>query len=150
MIYLVRHGQTDWNIENKTQGNTDIPLNYNGKKQAWIASNIMKNFKIDRIYSSDLSRAKETAEIINKNFNLDIILDRRLREINYGDLEGINRDNLSQEKWDIFNNNPKQLHAEAISDVYKRIKNFFESINTLETLMDLFVLEVLLSLDYQL
>ena len=67
MIYLVRHGQTDWNIEKKhTQGHTDIPLNENGKKQAEQLAQSISNLKIDKIISSDLLRAKETAEIINK------------------------------------------------------------------------------------
>ena len=84
MIYLVRHGQTDWNIEKKTQGHTDIPLNENGRKQAQILAQSISNLKIDRIISSDLLRAKETAEIINERFGNNISLDERIREINYG------------------------------------------------------------------
>lgn len=60
---------------------------------------------------------------------MDIILDNRLREINYGDLEGIPRTTLSQDVWTIFNNNPLELHAEPMLDVYTRIKNFFDSLN---------------------
>lgn len=54
MIYLVRHGQTDWNLEKKTQGHTDILLNDNGREQALRVSNLLRNYKIDKIYSSDL------------------------------------------------------------------------------------------------
>lgn len=129
MIYLVRHGQTDWNLEKKTQGHTDISLNDNGREQALRVSDLLRNYKIDKIYSSDLLRASETAEIINKCFNLNIILDNRLREINYGDLEGIPRTTLSQDVWTVFNNNPLELHAEPMLDVYTRIKNFFDSLN---------------------
>ena len=124
MIYLVRHGQTDWNLEKKTQGHTDISLNDNGREQALRVSDLLRNYKIDKIYSSDLLRASETAEIINKCLNLNIILDNRLREINYGDLEGIPRTTLSQDVWAVFNNNPLELHAEPMLDVYTRIKNF--------------------------
>lgn len=130
MIYLVRHGQTDWNIEKRTQGHTDIPLNDNGKQQAQIISEKLKYLKIDKIYSSDLLRSKETAEIINQNFNLEIIFDKRLREINYGDLEGIPRTELNKKTWEIFNKNPEKLHAEPIIEVYNRIKSFFEEIET--------------------
>ena len=65
MIYLVRHGQTDWNIEKKTQGHTDIPLNGTGKRQAEELAEKIADLKIDRIISSDLLRARETAEIMN-------------------------------------------------------------------------------------
>lgn len=129
MIYLVRHGQTDWNLEKKTQGHTDISLNENGKEQAKLVSKVIKNYKIDKIYSSDLLRAKETAEIINENFGLDIILDNRLREINYGDLEGVPRPTLTQDVWDVFNNNPEELNAEPITKVFNRIKSFFDELD---------------------
>lgn len=67
MIYLVRHGQTDWNIEHRIQGQTDVPLNATGRAQAVELSEKLSNFNIQKIISSDLSRAKETAEIINRN-----------------------------------------------------------------------------------
>lgn len=94
-----------------------------------MVSKIISNYKIDRIYSSDLSRAKETAEIINENFGLDIVLDARLREINYGDLEGVPRPTLSQDVWDVFNNNPEKLNAEPIISVFNRIKSFFDELD---------------------
>lgn len=83
MIYLIRHGETDWNVERKIQGQTDIPLNSNGKQQAEEAANEIANLKIDRIISSDLSRAKETAEIINKKVGAKITFDKRIREVKF-------------------------------------------------------------------
>ena len=135
MIYFVRHGQTNWNLEHKTQGWTDIPLNENGKIEAKKVSNIFKNIKIDKIYSSDLSRAKKTAEIIKQNYNLDIIIDERLREIKYGDLEGLRISKLDQNTWDIINNNPKKLNAEGYDEVYNRIVDFFKQINKNENIL---------------
>lgn len=129
MIYLVRHGQTDWNVEKKIQGHIDIPLNNEGKQQALITADKLKKLKIDKIYSSDLLRTRETAKIISQYFNVDIILDKRLRGINYGDLEGIPRTELNGEVWEVFNKNPEKLHAEPIRNVYNRIKNFFEEID---------------------
>lgn len=132
MIYLVRHGQTDWNIEKKTQGHTDIPLNENGKKQAKVLAQNIGHLSIDKIISSDLLRAKETAEIINERFGKKIILDTRIREINYGILEGVPRDTLTQETWDIFNNNPEQLQAEPKIHIFERIKSFFDELQNLK------------------
>ena len=107
MIYIIRHGQTDWNIEHRTQGQTDIALNTNGIKQAELITEKIANSKIDSIISSDLKRAYMTAQIINKKFNKKIETDKRLREFCFGTLEGIIRDNITQETWDNFNKNPK-------------------------------------------
>ena len=63
-IYFVRHGETDWNRAHKVQGHTDIPLNNYGRHLARETAEGMKNLKIDLAYTSPLSRAKETAEII--------------------------------------------------------------------------------------
>ena len=60
---------------------------------------------------------------------LNIILDNRLREINYGDLEGVPRPTLSQDVWDVFNNNPEKLNAEPIISVFNRIKSFFDELD---------------------
>lgn len=129
MIYLVRHGQTDWNLEKKIQGHIDVPLNNNGKRQAELVSEAIKDLKINKIYSSDLVRAKETAAIINKKLNLKITLDNRLREFNYGDLEGVVKTTFSEDIWDEFNSNPERIHAESSESVYNRIKEFFDELN---------------------
>ena len=103
MIYIIRHGQTDWNIEHRTQGQTDIALNTNGIKQAELITQKIANLKINNIISSDLKRAYMTAQIINKNFNKKIETDKRLREFCFGTLEGITRDKITQEIWNDFN-----------------------------------------------
>jgi len=129
MIYLVRHGQTDWNVEKKTQGHADIPLNEKGRKQAKSLSSNISKLGVEKIVSSDLLRAKETAEILNKVFGVSLVFDKRLREINYGDLEGIPRDTLKPEMWDIFNKTPEKLNAEPFVDVFTRIKTFFDELS---------------------
>lgn len=128
MFYIVRHGQTNWNVEKKTMGHADIPLNELGRNQAAELANRIFDLGIKKIISSDLIRASETAEIINKKLELDMLLDNRIREINYGDLEGVSRDTLTQETWDIFNSTPKLLHAEPFEEVYSRIKAFFDEL----------------------
>ena len=130
MIYIIRHGQTDWNIEHRTQGHTDIALNKNGIEQAELITQKIANLKIDNIISSDLKRAYMTAQIINKNFNKNIKTDKRLREFCFGTLEGITRDKITQEIWDDFNKNPKQFNAETKEEIFNRIKSFIDDIKS--------------------
>lgn len=136
MIYLIRHGQTDWNLEQKIQGNTDIPLNSKGKSDAEVTAKTISRLKIDKIISSDLRRAKETAEIINKHLgNRPLQLDKRLREISFGDLEGICVSDISSEVWEIFNYYPEKLKVEKPESVYNRIKNFFDELDDSEDIL---------------
>lgn len=129
MIYLVRHGQTDWNVEHRTQGHLDIPLNETGRNEARICKEKLANIKIDKIISSDLSRAKETAAIINENFSLPITYDSRIRELNFGDLQGVLAKDISDKNWYLLNHEPHKIHAEPLADVYKRMKHFFDEID---------------------
>ena len=71
-ILYTRHGQTEWNVLKKIQGRTDIELNEVGIEQAEIARDKLKNEKVDLIICSSLKRARQTAEIINKEFNVEI------------------------------------------------------------------------------
>jgi broad specificity phosphatase PhoE len=128
MIYLARHGQTDWNVERRMMGQTDIPLNGFGRAQAESLGKDVSELKIEHIFSSDLLRTKETAEIVNKFINVDVSLDQRLREINYGDIVGKALSEVSNESWDQFNFHPEQLNAESLENVYSRIKDFFEEL----------------------
>ena len=130
MIYIIRHGQTDWNIEHRTQGHTDIALNKNGIEQAELITQKIANLKIDNIISSDLKRAYMTAQIINKKFNKTIEEDKRLREFCFGTLEGITRDKITQEIWDDFNQNPKKFNAESKEEIFNRIKSFINDIKS--------------------
>ncbi|WP_456155733.1 alpha-ribazole phosphatase [Veillonella sp.] len=86
-LYIVRHGETEWNKIGKYQGITDVPLNENGIAQAKACGNALKDVHFDRILSSDLSRALVTAETIRGSRQLEITTDERLREINFGDWE---------------------------------------------------------------
>ncbi len=135
MIYIVRHGQTDWNIEHRIQGQSDIPLNDTGRKQADILSNKIKSLNINRIISSDLSRTMETAQIANQHTHFPIQSDRRLREFNYGDLEGTLGLSHPPELWDMFDHMPEKFNAESIPDIYNRIKSFFEILDVRENVL---------------
>ncbi|NPV56099.1 MAG: histidine phosphatase family protein [Anaerolineae bacterium] len=87
-LWLVRHGETDWNNAGRIQGHTDIPLNENGRKQARKAAQRLAEQRFDAAYASDLSRARETAEIIAAAHGLPVQTDPRLRERSHGSLEG--------------------------------------------------------------
>jgi probable phosphoglycerate mutase len=87
-IGWVRHGNTDWNAVRRTQGQTDIPLNLTGRAQARALAERFKNESWDVVYTSDLSRARETAEIIAKALDVPLYADERLREMGFGRMEG--------------------------------------------------------------
>ena len=88
-IWIVRHGQTDWNVEGRYQGQADRPLNAVGLAQAQQAAEQLRGRDFAAIYSSDLQRARVTAEIIAGQLGLPVQVDRRLREVNQGEWEGL-------------------------------------------------------------
>lgn len=91
LLYLVRHGETDWNAQRRIQGDTDIPLNDRGREQAANAAELLARREWDAVVSSPLSRAYETASIIAQRLGLpDPSTDDRLKERNYGEAEGLN------------------------------------------------------------
>ncbi len=123
MIYIVRHGQTDWNLEGRYQGRIDIELNETGIEQAQIIRDELKNIKFDKIFSSPLKRAHKTAEII---CNDNIIIDERLIERCNGKLEGTLKSEVKEIN---FNENQKtELGIEPIEDFRTRIDSFFKEI----------------------
>lgn len=87
-FYYIRHGQTDWNVERRFQGNMDIPLNDTGIAQAHSAKALLANLPITHIYSSPLQRARVTADIANEALGLKITDVRDLMEVNFGVMEG--------------------------------------------------------------
>lgn len=100
IIGIVRHGITDWNIQGIAQGSADVPLNDAGRLQAAaVAERLAGEEPWDMIVSSDLARAKETAEIISEKLALPIsFFDTRLREMNGGEIEGTTEEQRV-EKW---------------------------------------------------
>lgn len=89
MLYIMRHGKTDWNAKHKLQGRTDIPLNEEGRTMAENAGKEYSDIHFDICYCSPLSRAKETAEILLKGRNIPIVTDDRLVEMSFGIYEGV-------------------------------------------------------------
>jgi broad specificity phosphatase PhoE len=88
-LLLVRHAETDWNADGRLQGQTDRPLSDFGRRQAQRLAGELEREEIEAIYSSDLSRARETAEILGERLGLPVALDPELREKDWGTWEGL-------------------------------------------------------------
>jgi probable phosphoglycerate mutase len=99
-ILLARHGETDWNRELRYQGHADEPLNDTGRAQARELGASLRGEPIVAVYSSDLRRAGETAEIVAGALGLTVELDSRLREIHVGSWQGRTREELDGIPWD--------------------------------------------------
>jgi alpha-ribazole phosphatase len=130
-LLLIRHGQTDWNIARRFQGQSDVPLNQTGKKQAQALAERLSSQHIDALYSSDLQRALETANIIRKS---ECHSDPRLREINFGDWEGLTYneikekypDALTERENDIYKNAPPD--GETLEQLCERVQSMLDEL----------------------
>lgn len=89
MLLLVRHGETDWNADGRLQGQTDRPLSDFGRRQARQLAEDLADEELDAIYSSDLARARETAETVGERLSLPVAFDPDLREKDWGTWEGL-------------------------------------------------------------
>lgn len=127
MLYVVRHGQTGFNEVKRTMGKMDIPLNSKGIKQAEELSSLLEDVNLDFIISSPLIRAKETAIIINKNKNLEIVTDDRISERGLGLLEGRNYRADNDRLWDI-NINTDDYNVETMQEFADRVYDFLDDI----------------------
>ncbi len=135
-IIVTRHGQTAWNATGRLQGKSDIELNNVGRKQAEEAGKLILNEHIDLIIASPLKRAKETAQIINKNFNVTIIEDERLMERDYGQNEGLTKAERKKLKkkhpevdeiWN-YNKNVAVYDIETMQHLCNRVYEFLDEI----------------------
>ena len=97
-LYIVRHGATEWNINKRAQGQADVPLTHEGRIQSTDVAERLARADIDAVYSSDLSRARDTARVVAAPHGLDVIEDPDLREIDQGEWTGLTPD-VIRERW---------------------------------------------------
>lgn len=95
-LILVRHGETDWNRTGRWQGHADKPLNQTGRTQARRLADELAAEDVTAVYASDLSRARETAEIVAARLGADVELDPRLREVDVGSWSGLTTDEIRE------------------------------------------------------
>ena len=107
-ICLVRHGETNWNVRGIIQGQTNIPLNNIGEKQANQCGIYLSQYEYDIIISSSLKRAKKSAELINQHLNLPIVFNDKLKERHFGIAEG-------QSKLELIKKYPDQIYPKQES-----------------------------------
>lgn len=135
-LYVMRHGETQWNKEHRLAGRTDVSLNEKGIKLAELTAEGTKKVKFDLCLSSPLARALETARIVLKNTAVPIICDESLIEISFGDYEGIvcqdDDRNILMDEYASFRNEPLKFkgmpHGESICDVINRAEKAYKRI----------------------
>jgi broad specificity phosphatase PhoE len=137
IIFIIRHGETDWNIHGRYQGQADPPLNSHGKQQAYQLSDQLSQQDINILYTSPLARAKETAIILSQELGIQIQEDPRLMEIHQGDwqtrlrseIEGLYPDLFQQwqdDPWQVAPPGGEHLH-----EVQKRVNLALDDIHRL-------------------
>jgi broad specificity phosphatase PhoE len=130
ILFLARHGETSWNFEQRWQGQTDIGLNARGRAQAADLGTRLVGRGIERICASDLSRARETAEIVARKLGIDgaaIATDPGLRERGYGVFEGLTGDECAAQQpgdWTRYlaDRTHTPTHAELPDQVIERMR----------------------------
>ena len=133
-LYLIRHGQSEWNELKKIQGQINTNLTKHGKDQAKMLANMLIDEKIDVIYTSDLNRAKDTAKTISEKINKPLIHSEFLREIKFGIWEGLTISEIEDRYIDqylIWNKSPDELildNAETLQILKDRVMNWINPI----------------------
>lgn len=131
MLYIIRHGKTDWNCQGRLQGHHDIPLNEEGRAMARDAATEYKDIHFDVCYCSPLIRARETAELLLEGRNIPIIVDERLREISFGVYEGFAHvlEHPDCPIYPFFKDMPNYIPpegAESFEHLYDRVESFLQ------------------------
>lgn len=137
-LFLFRHGQTDWNLERRCQGHTDIPLNAKGINQARELAKKLEGHPLEVVYSSDLSRALETAELALEGRDIPIVPTERLRETHMGEAEGLTVEEairrFGEATWNSFRANNKEAlklgfpGGETRGEALTRLRGLFDEL----------------------
>jgi alpha-ribazole phosphatase len=133
-IILIRHGETDWNKEQIFRGRIDVALNEVGLAQAGAVKESLKDVKIDRIYSSPLSRAFETASVLEENRGLEVEIEKGFIDIDFGKWQGLSHEKVKEEYnnlYEIWLTEPHNVvfpGGESLEDVRKRSMKALEKV----------------------
>ena len=131
-LVLIRHGQTDWNVEGRWQGQADPPLNDRGREQARHVAEYQSQFGFVALYSSDVRRAMETAQVIGAAMGVEVCPDPRLREINLGRWQGMLADEIRAQYPDEYkrwHESPLTAHPPDGEDVPALATRVLETVN---------------------
>ena len=133
-LYIVRHGETMHNLENRVQGHTDSPLTDLGKRQVSAIADKLASEKFTTIYSSDLGRARTTAEVIASRHNLPVHTTSLLREACLGVIQGLTQAEFAEKypeeyrKWKENSAENRPPGAEKLEEVIERCRQFLTEI----------------------
>lgn len=93
-LIIIKHGETEWNLEGRIQGHMDSPLTESGRVQAEAIATSLQTVEVNALYSSDLGRAYSTAQVVSHKTGQDILTDKRLRELHLGKFEGLTEEEV--------------------------------------------------------
>lgn len=135
-IYMIRHGETDWNKTRRLQGQVDIPLNEFGRKLARETAPALLDVPFDVVYTSPLKRAKETAKIVIGDRRIPIIEEPRIMEMGFGEYEGLickgDGFNIPDPEFRNFFLAPKKYHppkgGESFEQLSERLDEFLQEL----------------------
>jgi len=134
LIILVRHGECEGNIKGMFRGRAVFPLNERGLVQAQDLARELKSFPLKYIYTSPLSRARQTAEAIARQCGIEVKVEEQFNNIELGSWEGRFKNEISElypKEWELWVNNPEKLRVEdmeTLHDVQKRAKTCLDSL----------------------
>ena len=136
-LIIVRHGETEWNRQRRTQGVTDIDLTVRGMRQAKRLGYRLRGMSVKCVFTSPLRRALDTAKALAAPSKIPVILDNDLKEIRFGEWEGLTFDEIGSnypEELRIWNENPPLCRppgdAETLTEVAERVEGFIRRIRT--------------------
>jgi broad specificity phosphatase PhoE len=134
-VYLIRHGETAWNLDQVFRGRADIPLSERGQQQAQLLGQALAERPVAAVYSSPLSRARETAAPLAEELGLEVLVDERLVDMSFGEWEGLSVTDVEQ-RWpelhEVWTRTPAAFSApggETLSAVLARSRAAFEEIS---------------------
>ena len=128
-LYIMRHGTTVWNEKSITQGHRNNRLSSNGKLLIEDVAKKLKPCNFEIIFSSPLMRTMQTANIINKYHNVNIIKDTRLIEVDQGIFTGKSKLNLTEQEIELKKNRDKSCGMESYQQILERVREFYTHIS---------------------